>query len=104
MLMRCGPMGLGAMGLPMTMAGTAAMGGMAMMAAVGPFLAGLGVGAALVGGSMLARRAMERRNSWRDDDGMGAGMTDLGMGGGSATTGSGLEPGDDATSPSAPPL
>ncbi len=53
MLMRCGPMGLGAMGLPMTMAGTAAMGGMAMMA-VGPFLAGVGVGAALVGGSTFA--------------------------------------------------
>ena len=85
MLMRCNPMGL-----PMAMAGTA-MGGMAMMAAVGPFLAGLGVGAALVGGSILARKAMERRNSWRDDDGMGSSM-------------GGLEPGDDATSPSAPPL
>ena len=96
MLMRCSPLGV-----PMAMAGTA-MGGMAMMAAVGPFLAGLGVGAALVGGSILARKAMERRNSWRDDDGMGAGMTDLGMGG--TTTGTGLEPGDDATSPSAPPL
>ncbi len=100
MLMRCGPMGLGAMGLPMTMAGTAAMGGMAMMA-VGPFLAGVGVGAALVGGSILARKAMERRNNWRDDDGMGAGMTDLGMGG---SGGTGMGPGDDATSPSAPPL
>lgn len=96
MLMRCNP--LGPMGLPMAMAGTA-MGGMAMMAAVGPFLAGLGVGAALVGGSVLARKAMERRNSWRDDDGMGAGMTDMGMGGSS-----GMGPGDDATSPSAPPL
>ena len=90
MLMRCNPLGL-----PMAVAGTA-MGGMAMMAAVGPFLAGLGVGAALVGGSVLARKAMERRNSWRDDDGMGSTM------GGSA--GMGLEPGDDATSPSAPPL
>ncbi len=95
MLMRCSPVGL-----PMAMAGTA-MGGMAMMAAVGPFLAGLGVGAALVGGSVLARKAMERRNSWRDDDGMCAGMTDMGMGG---STGRGLEPGDDATSPSVPPL
>jgi len=98
MLMRCNPMG--AMGLPMAMAGTA-MGGMAAMAAVGPFLAGLGVGAALVGGSILARKAMERRNNWRDDDGMGAGMTDLGMGG---SGGTGMGPGDDATSPSAPPL
>ena len=95
MLMRCNPMGL-----PMAMAGTA-MGGMAMMAAVGPFLAGLGVGAALVGGSILARKAMERRNSWRDDDGMGSSM-----GGGTTGMGGmgGLEPGDDATSPSAPPL
>ena len=89
--MRCGPMGL-----PVAMAGTAAMGGMAMMA-VGPFLAGVGVGAALVGGSILARKAMERRNSWRDDDG----MTDMGMGG---SAGTGMGPGDDATSPSAPPL
>ena len=91
MLMRCNPLGL-----PMAMAGTA-MGGMAAMAAVGPFLAGLGVGAALVGGSILARKAMERRNSWRDDDGMGSstmggtGMSDLG-------------PGLDPTSPTAPPL
>ena len=100
MLMRCTPMMGGPLGLPMAMAGTA-MGGMAMMAAVGPFLAGLGVGAALVGGSVLARKAMERRNSWRDDDGMGAGMTAMGMGG---SAGSGMGPGDDATSPSAPPL
>ncbi len=98
LMMRCNP--LNPLGLPMAVAGTA-MGGMAMMAAVGPFLAGLGVGAALVGGSILARKAMERRNSWRDDDGMGAGMTDMGMGG---STGTGLEPGDDATSPTAPPL
>ena len=68
------------------------------------FVAALTAWSALVGGAILARRAMERRNSWRDDDGMGTGMTDLGMGGGSATTGTGLEPGDDATSPSAPPL
>lgn len=92
MLMRCNPLGL-----PMAMAGTA-MGGMAAMAAVGPFLAGLGVGAALVGGSILARKAMERRNSWRDDDGMGSSM------GGAGTGMGGLEPGDDATSPMAPPL
>jgi hypothetical protein len=89
MLMRCNPLGL-----PMAMAGTA-MGGMAMMAAAGPFLAGLGVGAALVGGSVLVRKAMQRRNSWRDDDGMGAGLDGIGPG---------LEPGDDATSPTAPPL
>lgn len=92
MLVRCNPLTM-----PLTMAGTA-MGGMAMLAAVGPFLAGVGVGAAVVGGSVLARKAMERRNSWRDDTGMGADM------GGSAGMGSPLEPGDDATSPSAPPL
>ena len=101
MLMRCNP--LNPLGLPMAVAGTA-MGGMAMMAAVGPFLAGLGVGAALVGGSVLARKAMQRRNSWRDDDGMGAGMTDMGMGGSATGMGSPLEPGDDATRPTAPPL
>ncbi|GAA0592089.1 hypothetical protein GCM10009416_33130 [Craurococcus roseus] len=90
MLMRCNPLGL-----PMAMAGTA-MGGMAAMAAVGPFLAGLGVGAALVGGSILARKAMERRNSWRDDDGMGSSTMGAGM--------SDLGPGGDPTSPTAPPL
>ena len=96
MLMRCNPL-TNPLGLPMAVAGTA-MGGMAMMAAVGPFLAGLGGGAALVGGSVLARKAMQRRNSWRDDDGMGSDL-------GSATgMGSPLEPGDDATRPTAPPL
>lgn len=91
MLMRCNPLAM-----PMAMAGTA-MGGMAMLAAVGPFLAGVGIGAAVVGGSVLARKAMRRRDSWRDDDGLGSGM-------GGAGTGTGLEPGDDATMPSAPPL
>ena len=98
MLMRCNPLAM-----PMAMAGTA-MGGMAMLAAVGPFLAGVGVGAAVVGGSILARKAMQRRDSWRDDDGMGSSMGGTtGMG---TTTGMGspLEPGDDATRPSAPPL
>ena len=55
----------------------------------------MGVGAAVVGGSVLARKAMERRTRWRDDDGM---ASDMGM------SGTGLEPGDDATSLSAPPL
>ena len=96
MLMRCNPF-TNPLGLPVAMAGTA-MGGMAAMAAVGPFLAGLGVGAALVGGSILARKAMERRNSWRTDDGMGPSST---MGG----TGMGdMGPGLDPTSPTAPPL
>jgi hypothetical protein len=50
------------------MGGAAAtMGGMAMLAAAGPFMAGLGVGAALVGGACLARQVMKRRTSWRDD-------------------------------------
>jgi hypothetical protein len=96
LMMRCNPLA-NPLGLPVAMAGTA-MGGMAAMAAIGPFLAGLGVGAALVGGSILARKAMERRNSWRDDDGLGSSM------GGTTGTGMGLEPGDDATSPTAPPL
>ena len=61
MLMRCNPLGM-----PMAMAGTA-MGGLAMLAAVGPFLAGVGVGAAIVGGSVLARKAMQRRSGWRDE-------------------------------------
>lgn len=60
MLMRCGPM---------AMTG-ATLGGMAMLASVGPFLAGLGVGAAVVGGACLARRAMKQRTSWRDDPGV----------------------------------
>lgn len=96
MLMRCNPLAM-----PMAMAGTA-MGGMAMLAAVGPFLAGLGVGAAVVGGSVLARKAMQRRTSWRDDD---LGM-DTGMGAGAGGMGSSFDtgPGGDATSPTAPPL
>ncbi len=60
MLMRCGPMA-------MTGAMTGALGGMAMLASVGPFLAGLGVGAAVVGGACLARREMKKRTAWRDD-------------------------------------
>lgn len=66
MLMRCG-----AFGAPMAMTG-AALGGMAMLASVGPFLAGLGVGAALVGGAFVARRQMEKRTAWRDDAGLQA--------------------------------
>jgi hypothetical protein len=62
-LPRCTPFGLPG---PMTMAGTA-MGGMAMLAGIGPFLAGIGVGAGIVGGAVLARKAMERRSGWRDD-------------------------------------
>ena len=92
MLMRCNPLTM-----PLTMAGTA-MGGMAMLAAVGPFLAGVGVGAAVVGGSILARNAMPRRDTWRDDYGADASM------GGTTGLGTPLEPGDDATSPTAPPL
>jgi hypothetical protein len=98
MLMRCNPLAM-----PMTMAGTA-MGGLAMLAAVGPFLAGVGVGAAIVGGSVLARKAMRRRDTWRDDDGMGTDYGSAGMGGATTGLGTPLEPGDDATRPSAPPL
>jgi hypothetical protein len=49
------------------MGGAAALGSMTMLAATGPFLAGLGVGAALVGGALYARQEMRRRQSWRDD-------------------------------------
>lgn len=63
MLMRCGPFGG-----PLAMTG-ATLGGMAMLASVGPFLAGLGVGAAFVGGAFVARRQMAKRTAWRDDPG-----------------------------------
>ena len=62
-LPRCNPFGLPG---PMTVAGTA-MGGMAVLAGIGPFLAGIGVGAGIVGGAILARKAMERRSGWRDE-------------------------------------
>ena len=61
-LPRCNPLGLPG---PMTMAGTA-MGGMAVLAGIGPFLAGIGVGAGIVGGAILARKAMDRRSGWKD--------------------------------------
>jgi hypothetical protein len=38
-----------------------------MVVASFAFLTGLGLGAAAVGGACLARQAMKRRNSWRDD-------------------------------------
>jgi hypothetical protein len=59
MLLRCGSTMLGG--------AAATMGGMAMLAAAGPFLAGVGVGAALVGGACVARKAMRRRTAWRDE-------------------------------------
>ena len=67
MLLRCGSRMLG---------GTAAtMGGMALLAMAAPFLAGVGLGAALTGGACLA---MRRRTAWRDEHGShpagGAGM------------------------------
>jgi len=62
-LPRCTPPGMPG---PLTMAG-AMMGGMTMLACTGPFLAGIGVGAGIVGGAILARKAMERRSGWRDD-------------------------------------
>ncbi|MDO9711310.1 hypothetical protein [Paracraurococcus lichenis] len=62
-LPRCTPPGMPG---PLTMAG-AMMGGMTMLACTGPFLAGIGVGAGIVGASILARKAMERRSGWRDE-------------------------------------
>jgi hypothetical protein len=38
-----------------------------MVVASFAFLTGLGLGAAAVGGACLARQAMKRRDSWRDD-------------------------------------
>ncbi len=38
-----------------------------MIVASFAFLTGIGVGAAAIGGACLARQAMKRRNSWRDD-------------------------------------
>ncbi|MBL6076756.1 hypothetical protein JMJ56_01980 [Belnapia sp. T18] len=38
-----------------------------MVVASFAFLTGLGLGAAAVGGACLARQAMKRRNSWKDD-------------------------------------
>ncbi|TCZ51930.1 hypothetical protein [Roseicella aquatilis] len=62
-LPRCTPPGIPG---PLTMAGTA-MGGMAMLAGIGPFLAGIGVGAGLVGASIVARKMMDRRSGWKDE-------------------------------------
>lgn len=62
-LPRCNPLHLPG---PLTMAGTA-MGGMAVLAGIGPFLAGVGVGAGLVGAAVLARQAMKGRSGWRDE-------------------------------------
>lgn len=69
MLLGCGSRMMGgatALGGTM-MGGATALGGMAMLAAAGPFLAGIGVGAAVVGGACLARQAMRRRTAWRDE-------------------------------------
>lgn len=82
MFMRCNPMGrmpVGGVG-PVSMMGAMAapmLGGMALLAGLGPFLLGTGVGAAMVGGALLARQRMQRRDSWRDD----APITTAGMGG-----------------------
>lgn len=59
MLLRCGSRMMGG--------GAAAMGGMVMLAAAAPFLAGIGVGAGIVGGACLARRALKQRRAWKDD-------------------------------------
>jgi hypothetical protein len=63
MLLRCGTKMMGG--------AAATMGGMAVLAAVGPFLAGIGVGAAVVGGALAARQAMRRRTAWREEDAAG---------------------------------
>lgn len=63
MLLRCGSRMMGG--------GAAAMGGMVMLAAAGPFLAGVGVGAGIVGGACLARRALKQRRAWKDEGEVG---------------------------------
>jgi hypothetical protein len=60
----------------LAMAGTAA-GGLAVLAGIGPFLAGIGLGAGIVGGACLARKAMKRRSGWRDDPAAAAAAPDL---------------------------
>ncbi len=67
MLLRCGTRMMGG--------AAATMGGMAMLAAAGPFLAGVGLGAAIVGGAVFAREAMRRRTAWRDEGSEGLGMS-----------------------------
>lgn len=68
MLLRCGSRMMGG--------GAAAMGGMVMLAAAAPFLAGVGagvgVGAGIVGGACLARRAIKKRRSWKDEGAVSA--------------------------------
>ena len=51
---------------PLKLAGKAAI-GLAMLAGTGPFFAGIGVGAGLVGAACLARRTMKRREGWKDE-------------------------------------
>jgi len=58
MLLRCGSRMVGA---------ATTMGGVALLAGLAPFLAGLGVGAAVMGGACMARDAMRKRTAWRDD-------------------------------------
>jgi membrane protein implicated in regulation of membrane protease activity len=71
MLLRCGTRMMG---------GTAAaMGGMAMLAAAAPFLAGVGLGAAAVCGALAARKAVRRRTAWRDEAAAGHGSSDPAM-------------------------
>jgi len=51
---------------PLKLAGKTAA-GFALLAGIGPFVAGIGVGAGIIGGSLLARKAMKRRSGWQDD-------------------------------------
>jgi len=52
--------------------GAAALGGAALLAAVGPFVAGVGTGVALVGGACVLRKAVRHRTAWRDEGGAAA--------------------------------
>ena len=51
----------------MLMRGATAMMATGMMMTGLAFMAGVGLGAAAVGGACLARQAMKRRSEWQDD-------------------------------------
>lgn len=58
-----------------------------MIVASFAFLTGVGVGAAAIGGACLARQAMKRRNSWRDDSSSSVSAADAMPDEGEATPG-----------------
>jgi hypothetical protein len=51
---------------PLKLAGKA-VAGFALLAGIGPFFAGVGIGAGIVGTACVARKAMKRRSGWKDE-------------------------------------